>query len=138
MKYQTIRAQPHSMESQSPTQSTSRYDSLLLLAAVIVLVGGMTAFYYFIDQVHSVVRLLGLLVAVGSALALVYQTELGRTLWSFITGARTELRKVVWPTRQETVQMTLMIAVVVVIMSLAIWLLDTLLLWAVKYLTGQG
>ncbi|HEY1181887.1 MAG TPA: preprotein translocase subunit SecE, partial [Rhodocyclaceae bacterium] len=74
----------------------------------------------------------------AASLAIAYQTVLGRTLWGYISGSRTELRKVVWPSRQESLQATLMIAVVVLIMALLLWGLDSLLLWGVEILTGRG
>ena len=126
------------MESQTEVSTAPRYDSLLLAAAVALLVGALGSFYYFSGEVNALVRTLGLLAATGIALALAYKTELGRSVWGYITGARTELRKVVWPSRQETLQATLMIAVVVLITALLLWGLDSLLLWGVKLLTGQG
>jgi len=126
------------MESQTEVSTAPRYDSLLLAAAVALLVGALGSFYYFSGEVNALVRTLGLLVATAVALALAYKTELGRSVWGYIIGARTELRKVVWPSRQETLQATLMIAVVVLITALLLWGLDSLLLWGVKLLTGQG
>ena len=126
------------MESQTEVSTAPRYDSLLLAAAVLLLVGALGSFYIFSAEVNALVRTLGLLAATGVALALAYRTELGRSVWSYITGARTELRKVVWPSRQETLQATLMIAVVVLITALLLWGLDSLLLWGVKLLTGRG
>ena len=61
------------------------------------------------------------------ALAVVYQTEKGAGLWALVQGAVVELRKVVWPTRQETNQTTLIVVGVVIVMSIILWLLDTLL-----------
>jgi preprotein translocase subunit SecE len=126
------------MEPQIESPSSSRYDSLLLLASVALLVGGMFAFYWFNGSLNAAVRMLMLLAAFGAALAIAYQTQLGRELWGYVTGARTELRKVVWPSRQEAVQSTLMIAVVVLVMSLLLWGLDSILLFGVKALTGRG
>ena len=126
------------MESQTEPNSAPRYDSLLLAAAVLLLVGALGAFYYFANDLNALIRTLLLLAAIAGSLALSYQTQLGRTVWSYIVGARTELRKVVWPSKQESVQATLMIAVVVLITALLLWGLDSLLLWGVKMLTGQS
>ncbi|WP_420467146.1 preprotein translocase subunit SecE [Panacagrimonas sp.] len=126
------------MESQTEASSAPRYDSLLLAAAALLLVGAMGAFYYFANDINALVRTLLLIAAIGVSLALAYQTQFGRTIWSYISGARTELRKVVWPSKQESVQATLMIAVVVLITALLLWGLDSLLLWGVKLLTGRG
>jgi preprotein translocase subunit SecE len=62
----------------------------------------------------------------------------GGELWRFIQGSRIELRKVVWPNRQETGQTTLVIIFFVVIMGIFFWLLDMFLGWAARMLTGQG
>lgn len=126
------------MESQTEVSPSTRYDSLLLAASALLLVGAITGFYYFAADVNALVRTLLLLAATGGALALAYRTELGKTTWGYLVGARTELRKVVWPSRQESVQATLMIAVVVLIAALLLWGLDSLLLWGVKSLTGRG
>ena len=126
------------MEPQTEVTTAPRYDSLLLAAAALLLVGAMGSFYYFAGEVNALLRALGLLAATGIALALAYRTELGQTVWSYLVGARTELRKVVWPTRQESLQATLMISVVVLITALLLWGLDSLLLWSVKLLTGQS
>jgi preprotein translocase subunit SecE len=126
------------MEPQIEAPGSSRYDSLLLLASVVLLVGGMVAFYWFSGDINVALRALILLASIGIALALAYRTASGKSLWSYVIGARTELRKVVWPSRQESLQATLMIAVVVLIMSLLLWGLDALLLFGVKLLTGRG
>jgi preprotein translocase subunit SecE len=56
----------------------------------------------------------------------------------FITGAQNEVRRVVWPTRQETVQTTLAVVLMVFLVGIFLWLLDMILLWAIQLLTGQG
>lgn len=110
----------------------------MLAVSAILFVGGLFAFYYLEAQLPTVVRLLLLLAAVGAATAIGYRTAMGQGVWAAISGARTELRKVVWPSRQESVQTTLLIALVVVIMSLLMWLLDSGLLFGVQKLTGRG
>ncbi len=126
------------MESQVVDAGSSRQDSLLLVVAAALFAGGLFAFYYFDPQLATVVRLLILLAAFGAAAAIGYRTQTGRDVWDAISGARTELRKVIWPTRQESVQTTIMIAVVVVIMALLMWGLDSTLLFGVEKLTGRG
>jgi preprotein translocase subunit SecE len=83
-------------------------------------------------------RVLGLLAAVGMALAVGLQTMRGRVLAGFVGDARNEVRKVVWPTRAETVQTSLAVFAVVIVAGIMLWLLDMFLLWAVRMLTGQG
>jgi len=127
------------MEAQTNEKAgSSNKDTAFLILAAAALLGGMFAFYYFEGQLNAFLRTLILLAGVAATAALAYQTAIGRELWGYVTGARTELRKVVWPTRQESVQTTLMIAVVVLVMALLLWGLDSLLLWGVEALTGRG
>ena len=83
-------------------------------------------------------RTVALAAALVAGLALAYRTEMGRSVWGYLTGARAELRKVVWPGRQESVQATLMIAVVVLITALLLWGLDSALFAGVRLLSGQS
>ena len=126
------------MSSHTEDKSGSPLDTILLLAATVLVGGAIVAFYYFQADYNALVRTGGVVLAVVAALAMIYQTQLGKAAWSTMQGSRIEMRKVVWPTRQESVQTTLLIAVVVLIMALALWGLDNLLLWAVKGLTGRG
>ena len=67
------------------------------------------------------------------------QSAPGRTFWSFVQSSRTELRKVVWPNRQETVQVTIVVFVMLVVLGLFFWALDTLLGFITRWLaTGGG
>jgi preprotein translocase subunit SecE len=61
---------------------------------------------------------------------------MGKAAWEFRREAIIEVRKVVWPTRKETVQTTMVVLVVVIIMAILLWALDSMLAWAVRYLTG--
>ncbi|MBI2383456.1 MAG: preprotein translocase subunit SecE [Gammaproteobacteria bacterium] len=126
------------MNPQIEQQTGSPKDTALLLLAVALVAGGMVAFYMLADGLNALVRTLILLAAIGAGVAAAYRTQQGKTLWSYVQGARIELRKTTWPTRQESVQTTLMIAVVVLVASLILWGLDSLLLWGVKSLTGRG
>jgi preprotein translocase subunit SecE len=115
----------------------SRLDSMKLLLAVLLLAGGVIAFYYFEEQI-LVVRVLGLLAIAGIAVFVAAQSAVGRTVLGFVTGAQSEIRRVVWPTRAETVQTTLAVLVIVLLVGVALWLLDMVLLWGIQFLTGQG
>lgn len=113
-------------------------DTLLLALAVAAVVGGIVAFYYFVGQINVTVRVLIVLAGLGAAAGLAYQTAVGRTVLGYVRGSAVELRKTTWPTRQEGLQATLMIAVVVLIAALLLWGLDSMLLWGVKSVTGRG
>jgi preprotein translocase subunit SecE len=72
-------------------------------------------------------RALALIVLAAAALFVAYNTEKGAGIWSLMQGSVVEMRKVVWPTRQETNQTTLIVLAVVIFMSLVLWALDTVL-----------
>ncbi len=112
-------------------------DTIKMWVAVLLLCGGIGGFYYFEDQ-HDVIRVLGLLAVVGVALFVMAQAAFGQRILGFISGANTEVRKVVWPTRTETVQTTLAVLVLVLILGIFLWLLDMLLLVSIQLMTGQG
>ena len=78
--------------------------------------------------------MIGIAVSIGIAM----QTEKGRSLWIFFQDSQIEVRKVVWPTRQETLQTTMIVILVVIIVSIILWLLDMFLGWSVRSLMGQG
>jgi len=124
------------MSSNTETQA-SGLDTAKLVAALLVLTAGIVGFYWFADQ-SMLLRVLGLLAVGGVAVAVALQTASGRGIVAFLGDARTEVRKVVWPTRQETVQTTLMVVVLVVVVAIILWLLDMVLLWGVQRITGQG
>ena len=112
-------------------------DTAKLAAAVLLLVGGIFAFYYFAEY-SVLLRVIGLLAVSGAAAAVALQTAPGRQRWQFGTDVRMEVRKVVWPTRQETIQTTLIVMLMVLIVGLVLWLFDTILVAILKFLTGQG
>jgi preprotein translocase subunit SecE len=124
------------MNAKVDTES-GRLDSLKMGTAVLVLAGGIYAFYHF-QEMHAVLRVLGLLAVAAIAILITLQTAFGRQVAGFISGANTEVRRVVWPNRAETLQTTLAVLVVVLLVGIFLWLLDMLLLWAVQSLTGQG
>jgi len=121
------------MSSKSDTHS--HLDTLKLLAAAVILTAAVFAFYYFADQ-SLLARVVGLLAATGVAIYIAINTTIGATLLGFIHDSRGELRKVVWPTRAETLQTSLAVVVMVIVMGIFLWLLDMLLFWIVRSLTG--
>ena len=110
-------------------------DKILLSLSVLPVAAAIGGFYYFEDQ-PTWVRVIALLVAVGISALIALQTAMGKAAWDFRREAIIEVRKVVWPTRKETVQTTMVVLVVVIIMALLLWALDSLLAWAVRFLTG--
>jgi len=124
--------------------ATSVADIVKQVFSVVFVVAGVAAFYYFstdhtyFKEVRLLYRVLGLVVVVLMALGMVLTTDLGRTVWSFVLESKQEVRKVVWPTREETMRTTLLVFAMVFIVGLILWLLDMFLFWGVRILTGQG
>ncbi|SDW08092.1 preprotein translocase subunit SecE [Thiocapsa roseopersicina] len=112
-------------------------DTAKLAIAALLLVGGIFAFYFF-EGFSVLLRVIGLLVISGAAAAVALQTERGRALWQFASDARMEVRKVVWPSRQETLQTTLIVIVMVLVVGIILWLFDMMLMAILRFLTGQG
>ena len=125
------------MVAKADTEVTGKLDSLKFLIAIALLVGGIWQFYYF-EEESQLYRILGLLAIVAVAMGVMYTTQLGYGIWLFARDARTEVRKVIWPTRQETVQTTLMVVVMVILVGIMLWLIDMVLRWGVLMITGQG
>ena len=115
----------------------STNDKLKLAGAAVLLLAGVILFYVFSEQ-SLLYRVLGLLVLAAAAVFVVYQTAKGKQAALFFRDARTEVRKVVWPTRAETTQTTLIVMVIVVLMGIFLWLLDWVLAWAFQLITGVG
>src|SRR5688572_15548284 len=124
------------MNSETEVATRSPLDTALLAVSALLLVGGIGAFYYF-EQLPLVVRWLIMLASAAAALGVGYLTTTGRTLFAFIRGSNMEVRRVVWPTRKETMQTTLVIMVVVLVLAMLLWGIDATLLWGVKFLTGS-
>ncbi len=118
--------------------SVSVLDIVKQVFSVVFIVAGVAAFYYFSGDVRLLYRVLGLLLIVILVSALMLTTEVGRDVWSFVLESKQEVRKVVWPTREETMRTTLLVFAMVTIVGLVLWLLDMLLFWGVRVLTGQG
>jgi len=110
-------------------------DKIKLLGAALLGIAGLFAFYYFAEQ-SLLMRTLGLLIIAGFVVYIVYMTAKGKRTAAFFRDARTEVRKVVWPSRQETVQTTLTVFVIVFIVGIMLWLFDMLLAWLFQLITG--
>ena len=111
-------------------------DKIKLIVALLIVVAGLVGFYVYSD-LSFLYRILGLLALILMAIGISMTTEVGKASWKFFQDSRTEVRKVVWPTRKETSQTTLLIMLSVIIVGVMLWGLDSVLLWAVELLTGQ-
>ncbi len=101
---------------------------------------GVSAFYYFaeVPGFTLLYRVLALVAIILIALGVMLTTATGRNIWAFALEAKQEVRKVVWPTREETVRTTLLVFGMVFIVGLILWFLDMFLFWGIRSLTGQG
>ncbi|MBF6650910.1 MULTISPECIES: preprotein translocase subunit SecE [unclassified Methylobacter] len=117
--------------------TTSVLDVVKQVLSVVFVAAGVAAFYYFSD-VKLLYRVLGLVGVVIIVLGIMLTTDVGRSVWNFVLESRQEVRKVVWPTREETIRTTLLVFAMVFIVGLILWLLDMFLFWGVRLLTGQG
>jgi preprotein translocase subunit SecE len=110
-------------------------DTVKLVAALVLVTGAVGAFYYYSDA-SILIRVLGLLAVTAVAVAIAIQTDRGRQLSAFVKESQIEVRKVVWPTKQETVQTTLLVMLMVILVAIFLWLLDLFLGWFVRMVTG--
>jgi preprotein translocase subunit SecE len=124
------------METKLEEQPTI-VDTAKLALAIVVVVAGLVGYYYFADT-SALLRTLGVIVALGVGAVVAFTSLQGRTLWKFIQGARVELNKVVWPTREETLQTTLVVLVVALIGGVLFFLIDRVLLWVTQSIMGTG
>jgi preprotein translocase subunit SecE len=118
------------------SEAASAKDTALMTLSILVLLAGVVAFYWF-DEDSLPLRLGmvagGLVVAGG----LLWISWYGREFRQFAQAARVELRKVVWPSREDTVRTTIMVIAFAIVMGLFFWVLDMILTWMIRLLTGQ-
>ncbi len=115
--------------------AASRFDSVKWVVVAALVAAAIVGNSYFADQ-SLLYRVLGIVVISAVAGMIALQTTKGVAFWNLVKGSRTEIRKVVWPTRQETVQTTLIVLAFVVLVALLLWGLDTLLGWLVSLVIG--
>ena len=111
-------------------QSTSAIDTFKLMTAVLVLLAGVVGFYYF-EEESQLLRVLGMLAVAVVAFLIAATSDVGRRSLGFVKDARVEVRKVVWLTRQETLQTTIAVLFMVILVAIMLWLFDMLLGWGV-------
>ena len=112
-------------------------DTLKIIVALLILISATAAFYIYPD-LSLLIRVLVIVGAVIVSAVIGLQTEKGRQIWSFIGETQIEVRKVVWPTREETVQTTLVVVLMVFVIAVFLWLLDMLLGWLIGVIMGHG
>jgi len=109
-------------------------DNIKLVIAVVIMASAITLFYTYAEY-SNLLRVLGLLTAAGLSLFIASKTTIGASTLGYISDTNVEVRKVVWPTRQETVQTTMIVILMVMVAAIMLWAVDSLLGWAVRALT---
>jgi preprotein translocase subunit SecE len=112
-------------------------EKIKIVFAALLVIAGIGLFYYFADK-PMIVRVGGVLAGLVAAALLFLTTEMGRQFKVYAQESVEETRKVVWPTRKETLQTTAIVFAFVVVMALFLWLVDGSLLWTMKKLIGRG
>jgi preprotein translocase subunit SecE len=112
-------------------------DTAKLVGAILLVIAGIAAFYVLNAQAQWL-RWAAVVVGVALAVVVFASSTNGKGFWQFVLDSRSELRKVVWPSRQETGVTTLAVFLCVIFAGVFFWLLDVFLSWATRLLTGQG
>ena len=112
-------------------------DKIKIAVAVALLIAGIAAFYYW-DQSLLIARVGAVLAGTAAAVVVFGTSVSGKAFFAFARESVDETKRVVWPTRKETLQTTGIVFVFVFVMALFLWLIDAGLLWAVRILMGQG
>jgi len=119
----------------SNKEISSTLDTLKMASAVAILLSSVLSFYYF-AELSVLIRVLAVIFSVILSLLIFFSTQRGIIFWDFLQGSRVEMRKVVWPTKQETIQTTLTVFVFVLVLGIFFWLLDFLLLYITTSITS--
>jgi len=112
-------------------------NKIKLLVAFLLLAAGVTGFYLLADK-PMIIRIFAVLVGIGASVAMLWMTPVGQQSLNFIGEAVAEARKVVWPTRKETIQTTLVVFVLVVIMAAFMAVVDIGFAYMVQWLMGRS
>jgi preprotein translocase subunit SecE len=131
-----VKSKANVMILKAENQDEVRLDWLKWLAAILLLLAGLAGNYYY-SEVSMPLRMLAWLAVLAVAAFIASTTQKGKWVVDFFRDSKAELRKVVWPTREETIQTTLVVGAMVVILSLLLWGMDGVLVWLIGWLTGQ-
>jgi preprotein translocase subunit SecE len=113
-------------------------ERIKIVVAALIAVGGLVAFYALVDKQPTVVRVLVLMGGFLLAGGVMWFTEAGRTFFAFARESWEEAKRVVWPTRKETLQTTGVVFAFVFVMAIFLWAVDAGLLWITQKLLGTG
>src|ERR1700736_6990171 len=123
-------------EVQTPPSASAK-DTALMTLSILALFVGIGAFYWYEDQALPL-RVALVVVGLAAAAGLAWFSWYGREFWQFALASRIELRKVVWPSRDETIKTTYVVFIFAIAMGLFFWGLDWVLTWLTRLLTGQS
>jgi preprotein translocase subunit SecE len=124
------------MTTHTETSQSGVLDIAKLVMAAAVIIGGLYSYYYYEFELALPLRVLIVLGGTGIGITIGMMSTQGQRLWHFIQGSRVEIRKVVWPTKQETTQTAIAVFVFTLIMAVFFWLLDSGLLWLTRTLVS--
>ena len=112
-------------------------DTAKTVTAVVLVLAGVAGFY-LLGARSEWIRWLAVVAGLALAVVVFGTSASGKGVWQFVMESRQELRKVIWPTRQEAGVTTLAVFMFVILAGAFFWALDVFLSWATRYLTGQG
>lgn len=112
-------------------------NKIKMLVALLLLIAGIAGFYLLADN-PTIVRILVVLAGFAASIAVLWTTPTGQNAIGFVGDAVGEARKVVWPTRKETIQTTLIVFVLVVIMAAFLAVIDIGFAYMVQWLMGRS
>lgn len=112
-------------------------DKIKIVAALLLVVAGLAGFYYF-GESAAIIRVASVMAGLVLGFIVFWTSGPGRQFYVYAQESVAETKKVVWPTRKETLQTTAIVFAFVILMALFLWLVDASLLWVVKKLMGQG
>ena len=124
------------MSTKAETGKPPVVNTLLLALATALLLAAVGSYYYFQDLAITPVRVVGLIVVAVVASFIAAQSDSGGAFFRFLKEADIERRKVVWPTHQETLQTSLMVIIVTILISLFLAGIDWMLGAIVRSLVG--
>jgi preprotein translocase subunit SecE len=112
-------------------------DKVKITAAILLAAAGVAGFYY-LAQSPMILRVVSVLAGFVAGGLVFWLSEPGKQFHGYAQESVAETKKVVWPTRKETLQTTGVVFAFVVVMALFLWAVDSSLLWVVKKLLGQS
>lgn len=130
------KASSNIVELKTSNPVEARLDWVKWSVSFVLVLAGLVGNHYY-SEVSMPLRTLGWVAVLSLAGLVASRTTKGKLIIEFFRDSRMELRKVVWPTREETMQTTLVVAVMVVILALLLWGMDGMMVWAIGWLTGQ-